>query len=33
VVRDRTLPPPYGVTHNFAAFARVNLDDLVGAMT
>jgi predicted GH43/DUF377 family glycosyl hydrolase len=33
LVRDRTLLLPYGVADNLAAFATVELDDLLGAMT
>jgi predicted GH43/DUF377 family glycosyl hydrolase len=33
LVRDRTLLLPYGVADNFAAFATVEIDALLGAMT
>ena len=33
LVRDRTLLLPYGLADNFAAFATVELDELVKAMT
>ncbi len=33
LVHDRTLIVPYGVADNFATFATVTLDDLLGTMT
>jgi predicted GH43/DUF377 family glycosyl hydrolase len=33
ILRDRTLLVPYGEADNFAAFATVEVNDLLAAMT